>query len=270
MLGGMFQWWRERRRQQILAQGFPQLWRNIMERNVVLVARLSEGDRKRLEDLVLVFLAEKNLEGCGGLELTDEIRVTVATGACILLLGLRHDLYRSVHSVLIYPSTVRPPERPLGVFEVRTQASPAIHPLLGEAHLGGPVIVVWDAAKRGFRHPESGHNVVFHEFAHKLDMLDGRVDGTPPLRGSAELARWARVCTAAYLELKDRSERGEQSFMDAYGAHSEAEFFAVATEVFFDRPQSLQHQQPELYDVLRDFYNQDPARWDVTSVGEHA
>lgn len=266
----MLHWWRDWRRQRIVAKEFPEAWREIMQRNVALVARLNERERKRLEDLVQVFLAEKNLEGCGGLELTDEIRVTVATGACILLLGLNHDLYRSVQSVLIYPSTVRPPERPLGVFEVRTQASPSIHPLLGEAHLRGPVILVWDAAKRGCRHPESGHNVVFHEFAHKLDMLDGRVDGTPPLRGSAELARWARVCSAAYLELKGLSERGERSFMDAYGAHSEAEFFAVATEVFFDRPQHLQHQQPALYDVLRDFYNQDPARWDATTVGEHA
>jgi Mlc titration factor MtfA (ptsG expression regulator) len=139
--------------------------------------------------------------------------------------------------------------------------------LLGEAHLGGPVILAWDATKRGCRHPHSGHNVVFHEFAHKLDMLDGRVDGTPPLRGTAELARWNHVCSRAYAELKQRTARDQPSFMDAYGSHSEAEFFAVATETFFDQPQHLQREQPDLYDVLRAFYHQDPLGWSTRCSG---
>ena len=252
----MFQWWKTRQRQQLLAKPFPPAYREIMAQNVGYVRFLSDDERRRLEDLVVVFLAEKELEGCGGLELTDEVRVTIAANACVLLLGLDHDMYRQVQSVLVYPSTVRPPERQTSVFAVATKAREPVHPLLGEAHIGGPVIVVWDAARRGSRHPQSGHNVVFHEFAHKLDMLDGQIDGTPPLRGSAELKRWAEVCSRAFLELREKAARGEATFMDAYGAHSEAEFFAVATETFFEQPTRL---APDLYDVLCSFYHQDPA-----------
>jgi Mlc titration factor MtfA (ptsG expression regulator) len=242
-----------------LQNPFPEAWRAIIEQNVGHARFLDANERKRLEDLVQIFVAEKQFEGCGGLVLTDEIRVTVAANACILLLGLGHDLYRRVRSVLVYPSTVRPPERRAGFFEVTTRARPASSPLVGEAHARGPVIVVWDAAKRGSRDARSGHNVVFHEFAHKLDALDGAFDGTPPLRGSAQLERWAEVCSRTYRELRDQLERGEESFMDGYGAHSEAEFFAVATETFFERPHRLKAEQPALYAVLRGFYRQDPA-----------
>jgi MtfA peptidase len=256
----MFAWWRERQRQQILELPFAEPWRAIIERNVGYAALLSGAERAQLEKLVQVFLAEKNLEGCGGLELTDEIRVTVAANACILLLGLSHDLYRHVDSILIYPSAVVPPERRPGFFELPTRALEAVSPLTGQAHRGGgPVILVWDEAKRGSRDPRNGHNVVFHEFAHKLDMLDGRIDGTPPLRGSPQLCEWAEVCSRAYHELQADTDRGKQSFMDAYGATSEAEFFAVATETFFERPALLQQEQLELYEVLRGFYRQDPA-----------
>jgi len=130
------------------------------------------------------------------------------------------------------------PTRRAGVFEASpTRAVEPSQALAGEAHHGGPVIIVWDAAKHGSRDPRSGFNVVFHEFAHKLDMLDGPVDGTPPLRGSDQLKRWADVCSRAYVELQQQLERGEPSFMDAYGATSEAEFFAVATETFFEHGQ---------------------------------
>ncbi|MGD8862994.1 MAG: zinc-dependent peptidase [Myxococcales bacterium] len=255
----MFEWWRQRRREKILQEPFPETWREIMRRQVGHVQYLSPDETKHLEDLVQVFLAEKHMEGCGGLKLTDEIRITVAANACILLLGLSHDMYRRVDSILVYPTTVRAPEREPGVFEVPMQAADPRHPLLGEAHTQGPVIIVWDAARRGSRHPRSGHNVVFHEFAHKLDMLDGEVDGTPPLRGTARLRRWAEVCSRVYLELRERAERGERTLIDHYGAHSEAEFFAVATETFFERGRELQQRHPELYDVLKDFYRQDPA-----------
>jgi hypothetical protein len=262
----MFAWWRERQRQQILEQLFPEPWRAIIERNVGYAALLSGAERAQLEQLVQVFLAEKNLEGCGGLELTDEIRVTVAANACILLLGLSHDVYRDVDSILIYPWPVVPPERRPGFFELPTRAFEAVSPLAGQAHHGGgPVVLVWDKTKGGSRDPRNGHNVVFHEFAHKLDMLDGRIDGTPPLRGSPELREWAEVCSRAYHELQADTERGKGSFMDAYGATSEAEFFAVATETFFERPGLLQQEQPKLYEVLRLFYRQDPvARMSAT------
>ncbi len=256
----MFAWWRQRQREKILAQPFPEAWRLVIDRNVGHAAFLDAEERKLLEDMSQVFLEEKQLEGCGGLELTDEIRVTVAANACLLLLGLDHDMYRRVKSVLIYPSTVRQPERKRGVFHGHAYEPTRSSPLLGEAHKRGPVILVWDAARHGSWNAHDGHNVIFHEFAHKLDMLDGDVDGTPPLRGSAQLRRWAEVCSRIYLELRARTERGRKTFLDAYGATNEAEFFAVATETFFEQPKQLRKRHPELYALLQDFYRQDPAQ----------
>ena len=130
-------------------------------------------------------------------------------------------------------------------------------PVLGVAHYEGPVIIAWDSARAGARHPERGHNVVYHEFAHKIDMLDGLVDGTPPLERDEERTRWIEVCTAEYQALRNGTDDG---FLDGYAAVNPGEFFAVVTEVFFDLPREMEAAKPDLYGVLRDFYRQDPAR----------
>jgi len=129
----------------------------------------------------------------------------------------------------------------------------------GQAFQQGPVILVWDAVLRSSRHPELGQNVVYHEFAHKLDMLDGTADGTPPLRNLSEYRDWVIICSREYLRLRHDAEQGKKSFLDVYGATTEAEFFAVATEQFFDSPIRLKEQAPDLYRVLKEYYNQDPA-----------
>jgi Mlc titration factor MtfA (ptsG expression regulator) len=134
------------------------------------------------------------------------------------------------------------------------------HPIIGQAFQQGPVIIIWDAALHGGRHPELGHNVVYHEFAHKLDMLDGAADGTPPLRDRAEYRDWVQTCSREYLRLKHDAERGKKSFLNAYGATNEAEFFAVATEQFFDQPLLMIKHAPDLYRVLKEYYRQDPAQ----------
>ena len=255
----MFRWLRERRRQKILAEPFPAEWGGYIARNVAHYRWLDDREQRQLCDLVQVFVAEKHWEGCGGLSLTDEIRVTIAAQACLLVLELPHDLYRKVQSILVYPSTVVVPPRNPNAFEIPTAPIEGPLPILGEAQLRGPVILVWDAVKRAGRHPETGHNVVYHEFAHKLDMLDGRADGTPPLHGRAEYQRWSDVCSREYLALRDRAEQGKPGLLDAYGATREAEFFAVATELFFDRPVDLRTRHPDLYEVLQAFYRQDPA-----------
>jgi len=164
-----------------------------------------------------------------------------------------------VASILVYPSTVVIPEQQPAVFEQIDAPLEASIPILGQAFAHGPVILVWDAVKRDARHPEQGHNVVYHEFAHKLDMLDGSADGTPPLRDSAELADWVTVCAREFVKLRSLAEKGHKTFLDAYGTKNEAEFFAVATEEFFDRPLALRKHSPDLYRVLGDFYQQDPA-----------
>jgi hypothetical protein len=205
---------------------------------------LDAVERAELRAMMQVFLEEKHWEGCGGLDLTDEIRVTIAAQACLLQLGLPHDYYRNVESILIYPSTVVPPEHHPGVFERVDGPLAASDPLIGQAFAQGPVILVWDAVLHGARHPEQGHNVVYHEFAHKLDMLDGAADGTPFLANRGQLAEWVAVCSHEFLRLRRLAEKGHKTFLDAYGAKNEAEFFAVATEEFFDRPLALQKTRP--------------------------
>jgi Mlc titration factor MtfA (ptsG expression regulator) len=256
----VFHWLRERRRAQILAHPFPSAWRGLMSKELAHFAQLNDAERQYLEQLVQVFVAEKHFEGCAGLELDDEMRVTIAADACLLLLGLPHDMYREVDSILVYPTTVVRPQHARSVFDASLRVEPTRDALIGEAHMHGPVILAWDAVQRGSRNPGLGHNVVFHEFAHKLDMLDGSVDGTPPLRNGDELRRWAEVCSQSYLQLRADHEAGRHSFLDPYAAQSEAEFFAVATEVFFCEPVELQAHSPELYAVLQAFYRQDPAR----------
>jgi len=252
-------WLRERRRARWRALPFPPEWDAIIRRNVAYDALLDRDERERLREFVRVFLEEKSFEGCGGLELDDEVRVTIAAQAGILVLGLAHEYYRNVHTILVYPSTVVTPERPLGSFEVGNAPVAKGVPILGEAQLRGPVILVWDAVRSNARHPEQGHDVVYHEFAHKLDMQDGAADGTPPLATRQEMARWVEVCEKEFLELRRSVKRGRKTFLNEYGATNEAEFFAVATEFFFDRPRAMQQREPALYGVLRAFYQQDPA-----------
>lgn len=219
---------------------------------------LDAGERSHLRSLVQVFIAEKNWEGAGGLQITDEIRVTISAQACLLLLGLQHNFYKNVESIVVYPSTVIAPQRKLGFFENTLTPVHSEQPILGQAFLHGPVIVIWDAALRSGRHPQSGHNVIYHEFAHKLDMLDHTADGTPLLHSSDAYRDWVQTCSREYLRLKHDILKGKKSFLNAYGSTNEAEFFAVATEQFFDQPERMLNQAPDLYRVLKAYYRQDP------------
>lgn len=255
----MFQWLANRRRTKLTSAPFPPVWEDVILRNVAHYGSLNEAERAHLRALVQVFITEKYWEGCGGLVMTDEIRATISAQACLLLLNLPHNYYQNVESILVYPSTVVPPPRAPGFFEASIAPPEDVGPIIGEALYQGPVIIIWDAALHGGRHPELGHNVVYHEFSHKLDMLTGAANGTPALRDREEYQDWVRVCSRDYLRLRDDAAHGRESFMDDYGATDEAEFFAVATEQFFDRPQVMLVQAPDLYRVLKEYYCQDPA-----------
>jgi Mlc titration factor MtfA (ptsG expression regulator) len=255
----MFHWFIDRRRKKLTQAPFPALWEDIIYRNVAPYCLLEDAQRAHLRALIQVFITEKNWEGAGGLELTDEIRVTISAQACLLLLGLPHNYYENVTAIIVYPSTVVPPQRKPGFFEIPFAPVEIAQPIIGQAFQRGPLIIIWDAALRGSRHPEAGHNVIYHEFAHKLDMLDGAADGTPPLRDRAEYRDWILTCSREYLRLKHDTEKGKTSFLNAYAATSEAEFFAVATEQFFDQPRLLIEHVPDLYRVLKEYYRQDPA-----------
>ncbi len=238
----------------MLETPFPDEWTELIDDNVTIVERLDLEQRARLRDLVHVFVAEKHWEGCGGLELTDLHRVLIAAQACILLLGREHDLYTDVESILVYPDTRMSPERRAGFFDggprIETEGGTAI---LGEAHVGGPVILAWDDVLLGGR-GRGMRNVVFHEFAHKIDMADGTVDGTPPLESGHDRRTWAAVCNEHYLALRAHVDADKPSFLDSYGAVNEAEFFAVTTEAYFMRPVELEEHHPELFAILRDFF----------------
>jgi len=253
----MVRWLNARRRRRILAARFPPHWDRIIDTNVAIARRLDPQRLARLRDLVQVFVAEKHWEGCGGMEVDDEVKVTIAAQACLLILERDADLYRDVSSIIVYPSTVRTPPRLPGFFEqpsVMERHGAWIH---GQAMLGGPVVLSWDAVLAG-AHEVTPGNVVFHELAHKLDMANGAIDGSPPLANRRERKRWGDVCSEAYKRHRSAAEHGIPTLMDVYGATNEAEFFAVATETFFCRPAALALEHPKLYAVLADFYKTDP------------
>ncbi|HSK03673.1 MAG TPA: M90 family metallopeptidase [Kofleriaceae bacterium] len=253
----MLRWLTERRRRRILETPFPEAWDGYIAKNVAIARRLGVAERMKLRELVQVFIAEKNFEGCGGLELTDEMKVTIAAQACVLLLGRDASLYDDVGSILVYPSTVRQPPRRLGLFEQPSAPVGEGLALQGEAIMGGPVILAWDHTLASAREEIPG-NLVFHELAHKIDMANGAVDGAPPLGSRAEIRRWAAVCSAAFARLRQAAAAGLPTALDPYGATNEAEFFAVATEAYFTQPGELRAAEPELYAVLAAFYRFEP------------
>ncbi|MEO7732609.1 MAG: M90 family metallopeptidase [Kofleriaceae bacterium] len=251
----MFHWLTERRRRQLLEQPFPEAWTEIMERAVPMVRRLDIELHDRLRDLIHVFVHEKHWEGCGGLELSDEHRVVIATQACMLLVGVNdHDLFAGAISILVYPSTVVIPRRVPGVFELPPTIPAQEAAILGQAFKHGAVILAWDRAAAGARDADEPNNVVLHEFAHEIDMHDGAADGTPPLVSAGARRTWVAACEPAFLALRAATERGELAFLDAYGATNEAEFFAVATESYFARPRAMAEAMPALFAVLRAFF----------------
>ena len=255
----MFGWLRRRRRLALRAEPFPPAWRAIVERNVPYVHLLPEADRRELEGHVQVFLAEKSFEGCGGLELSDEIRLTIAAQACLLLLHRETDYFPRMSSVLVYPSTyVTPGEEVLPDGTVIEGDDPRY----GESWDSGAVVLAWDESLRGAVGSRDGENVILHEFAHQLDQADGDADGRPrlPRRGMRRV--WAEVCAREYEALCRDADLGRETVLDPYGAENAAEFFAVATEAFFERPREMLREHPELYALFAEYFAQDPAAFE--------
>ena len=220
---------------------------------------LPPEDRDELIGHIKVFLAEKRFEGCGGIQITDEVRVTIAAQACVLLLHRATDDYPTLSSILVYPTTYLVPgghRTPDGLVSDEPQAR------LGESWTRGEVVLVWDNVLSGAADIHDGHNVVLHEFAHQLDQEDGAGDGAPVLARRSMYVAWARVLGHDFDQLVRDTERHHRTLLDRYGATSPAEFFAVATETFFEKPRQLRSKHPELYAELRDFYRQDPAARD--------
>ena len=249
----IFETRRHRMRRERYEAGFLPEWRDLLAEKMGHWRHLSPDEQERLEGLALALVAEKAWEAANGFEITDEMMVLISAHAALLLLGLPDDSFRGVHSIVVHPTTLvvsGPHSQVAGV------VSDDPMPILGQAVDHGPVLIAWDTALDEARHPGRGHNVVFHEFAHKLDMLDGTVDGTPPLADADQYERWVAVCTATYEQVV---AGGGGHSLRSYAGVNPGEFFAVATEAFFDGPDALRHEHPDLYDVLSAFYRQDPA-----------
>ena len=249
-------WLKERRREKVRERDFPAAWREIIERNVPFVRNLPPADRRELEQNILIFLSEKNFEGAGGLRMTDEIRITIAAQACTLLLHRKTDYYPGLYSIIVYPSAYIAPQK---VQQGRGIVIEGMQPRLGESWTRGAVVLSWDDVLAGAADIHDGHNVVFHEFAHQLDSQDGKMDGAPILSDHSMYTTWARVLGQEYERLQQDTALGRETLLDRYGATNPAEFFAVATEFFFEKPRQLRQQLPQLYEELRHYYKQDPA-----------
>jgi MtfA peptidase len=252
----MFAWLKRRRRDAIRKSAFPDEWRAIIAKNVPYVKRLSPEDRGELIGHVQVFLAEKRFEGCGGMEITDEVRVTIAAQACVLLLHRQTDYYPKLASILVYPTTYLAPGGGRTADGLVTDGPQA---RLGESSARGAVVLVWDSVLAGAADVHDGHNVVLHEFAHQLDQESGASDGAPLLPRRSMYVAWTRVLGRDYDRLVRDAGRHHRTLIDQYGATNPAEFFAVATETFFERPRRLRSRHPALYSQLKEFYRQDPA-----------
>lgn len=259
----MFSFFRNHHRKAILEQRFPDEWETFLTTNFAAFQMLTPEEQQKLRDDLRIFIAEKNWEGAAGLEVTEEMQVTIAAQAMFLVLNIEHDYYSGVESVIVYPSDYVASQKAVGPGGVVEEIA---SDRLGEAWREGPIVLSWADALGGGRNPHDGHNVVFHEFAHKLDMASGGVDGVPPLHDDAEVDEWAEVMSAEYQELVKQTEHHHVKLLNPYGATNAGEFFAVCTEAFFEKSHALRETHPRLYQVLADYYRQDPAsRLEATS-----
>jgi MtfA peptidase len=248
---------RRSRRARAYGRPFPVAFVEILERNVPLYRRMPGDLQAELRGRINVFLAEKVFIGCGGLEITDEIRVTIAGHACCLILNRAADFFPGFSSILVYPDAYLVDEVVSdGVVETEGQDARS-----GESWHRGPVVLSWQDVLDSLAEDSDGYNVVLHEFAHKLDEENGEVDGVPALAETSHYKEWAEVLTRAYSASGAVGGQHGARVLDEYAFTAPEEFFAVATETFFEKPQEMQKELPDLYGQLRRFYSVDPASW---------
>ncbi|WFB36590.1 zinc-dependent peptidase [Kiritimatiellota bacterium B12222] len=247
---------RQKKRKALLSSPFPEGWEQLLKERWPVYETLPDEVKKRLGGYTRIFVAEKNFEGCGGLEMTEEIKVVIAAQACLLLAGRElKKVYPALKSVLVYPHTFVAGGK--GIFGGKYDEPSA---RLGESWQTGTVILSWHSVEGGARNIEDGHNVTLHEFAHQLDQADGVADGAPDLHGSAAKT-WAHCFQQEFKDFLDQLDHGKRTVIDDYGATNGAEFFATATEAFFEKSAQLADKRPELYVALKDYYGLDPEQW---------
>ena len=250
--------WLRWQRHRLRSGVFPPAWRGVLRQRVPLVARLPANLQLRLKQDMLVFLAEKPFVGCAGLQVTDEMRVTIAAQACLPLLRARRGYYAQQHRIVGYPQPLLVPHQHVGDDGVQSEG---LQTLSGQSWTQGQVILSWPDVLQGAADPDDGHNVVIHEFAHQLDQAKGFANGAPLLRSRQAYRAWSGVMQTEFDALRQRLAVGEDGLLDPYAATDPAEFFAVCSEVFFERPQELAAQHPLLYVQLSNYYRVQPLSW---------
>ena len=254
LLVGFFYWqWssRKQRLAELATSSFTPQQYEWVRANWTLWEEMPEELRAEIEGLALVFLDEKTFEACGGLEeVTDEMRFVVAAQACLLWINQKGVPYPTLRAILMYPDAYRVKDE-FGMESLR----------LGESWSRGTLVLAWKSVRRGGLNDEDGHNLVLHEFAHQLDTVNGPADGFPELPANADFDSWPQVFSKEFKTLCEETDRGRRTVMDAYGTTNEAEFFAVATETFFEKSRKMEDEHPELYQLLSDFFATNPQEW---------
>ena len=255
----IFEFLKERRRRRLRARPFPKEWLTLLQRHVVFFHKLSGSDRFELLGHIQVFLDEKRFEGCGGFEITDEVCVTIAAQACLLLLHRRTDYFPGLLTILVYPSTYMVEEKRQVAEHVWEEGNMT---RLGETgRRMGSLVLAWGAVKHGAADPSDGKNVVLHEFAHQLDYENHAADGVPELETREQQLAWSEVMRSEFASLRAADESGIPTLLDTYGATDPPEFFAVSVEAFFEQPLALRVYHPKLYAELRSYFNQNPIEY---------
>jgi len=249
--------WKESKRRRLRRRAFPSEWLAIVEQNLPIWRRLPSQDKEELLGHIQVLLREKHFEGAAGLVMTDEIRVTIAAHASLLLLRRAADYYPRLISIIVYPHAYVASHFEHDEFGIVTEGEEA---RLGESWQQGVLVLSWDDVRAAAAGKDDCHNVVLHEFAHQLDSEDGTVEGSPALGALSQYATWARIMSEEYERLQEAAASGRDTLLDEYGATSPAEFFAVTTECFFSRPDLLVAKHPQLYEELKTYYRQDPVQ----------
>ena len=251
-------YWREFKRKRVNQVPFPKEWRKILKHRMPYFRKMPADLQLQLKQHIQIFLAEKEFIGCNGVIISDDIRVTIAAQACLLLLNRKTDYYPKLRTILVYPRAFTKQQQ--------TRSSDGVHfsqhvAMSGESWGFGKIVLSWQDTLDGAYLPEDGHNVVIHEFAHQLDQEDGLADGAPILGKDQSYACWADVFSDQFEQLKYQASSGSHSIFDYYGATNPAEFFAVASEVFFEKAKQLRHEHPKLYEQLSLYYRVDPSLW---------
>jgi hypothetical protein len=247
--------WRLKR---VLARPFPSAWRALLRRNLPIYSRMAPDLQKQLHQRIKQFLHQKKFVGCAGQEIDDEVRLTIAAGACLLLLNRKTEVYPGLDTILVYPTAFVVPRKQVDEAGVITEER---QDLLGESWGDGRVILSWDHVRHGSGDWTDGQNVVLHEFAHQLDSESGSTNGAPYLGSNQSYQEWSEVLSEAFERLQHDAMFHQHSVLDHYGAHSPAEFFAVATETFFEKPYQMAERHPGLFAELHKFYRVDPREW---------